>query len=248
MKNVIFFLLFFVSSHAFAEWSHNITEDKMGRGSDEIASTTSLSYLNLAPPYDGKQNATLSFRRLGKGGNELVLSIQKGQIVCDSSECMVLLRVNSEEPFRFAMSHPKDGSSNILIGALKTEELRKLKSANKITAEVTIYQNGESIVEFDTQNNPFKGRVVYTLDELKEKIRDKKEVPSKKNGEINIGDGGFEICKQVVRKTKNDEGIEFISKSTKDELVSESYSESSKLVTSCKKGMKHMLIEVYEYK
>lgn len=247
MKKVIFSLFLLFSSHSYAEWSHKTSEDKMGRGSDEIVTTVSANSINLEPPYDGEQRAALSFRRMGKGGNELVLSIQKGQIICDSPECMILLRVDSEEAFRFAMGHPKDGSSNVLIGSLKTEELRKLKAADKITAEITIYQNGDSIVEFDSKNNPFKGRVVYTMDELRDKLKNKTEPPSKKTGDLKIGDGGFEICKQVLKKTKGDDDIRFISKNSKDEVVEESYSESSRIVTSCKKGMKQMLIEVYEY-
>lgn len=247
-KIILFAALVSIGFPALSEWKHEIKEDKMGRGSDEIATTKSLNELNLSQPYDGAQKASLSFRRLGKGVNEIVLSVQKGQIVCESAGCMVLFRIDSDEPFRIAMDHPKDGSSNVLVGDMTTNEQRKLLAAKSIFAEITLYQNGEQLVEFNADGNPFKGRTVYTVDEIKQKIKDKKDIATSKGGEIKIGESGFNICKQVLKDAKSEGDVNLVVKNTKDELVTESYSETSRVVTSCKKGVKHMLVEVYEYK
>ncbi|KOR02491.1 hypothetical protein ABW48_05985 [Pluralibacter gergoviae] len=186
---------------------------------------------------------------MGKGGNELVLSIEKGQIVCDVSACDVLLRRNEEKPFRVTMEHPKDNSQNVLIGRLSAKEFGDLKSADKITTEITIFQNGESILEFDTKNNPFKGMVVYTIDELNNKLKLGDDINVIKTGELDIGEAGFAACRKILKSEKinPEEEIVQIIKDAKDLYVKVSYSESNKIFTTCKKGNKAMHLDVYQY-
>ncbi|HBW7940401.1 TPA: hypothetical protein MFG27_002201 [Klebsiella pneumoniae] len=151
MKKVILAALIGLSGVAHAEWKHEVTQDKMGRGSDEVATVVSSNTLSLQPPYEGKQYATFSLRSLRGENNEFVVSVEKGQIICEQDGCGLLVRVDDEKAFRLIGSHPKDGSSDMVVGSINTEDLRKIKKAKSILIELTIYQNGEHVLEFDSR-------------------------------------------------------------------------------------------------
>jgi hypothetical protein len=75
-----------------------------------------------------------------------------------------LVRVDDEKAFRLTGAHPKDGSSDMVVGSINTEDLRKIKKSKSILIELTIYQNGEHVLEFDSKDNPFVGRkIIYFL-------------------------------------------------------------------------------------
>lgn len=127
MKKVIIAALIGFSGVAHAEWRHEFIQDKMGRGSDEVATVVSSNTLSLSPPYDGKQNAAFSLRSLRDQGNEFVVTIEKGQIICEQDGCGILVRVDDEKAFHLTGSHPKDGSPEMIVGSINAENLRKIK-------------------------------------------------------------------------------------------------------------------------
>lgn len=246
-KIVVGAMLLAFSFQASAEWKHEVTEDKMGRGSDEIASVESINTLSLLPPYEGQQKATLALRNLRKGDNQIVIAIQSGQLICGTGGCNILLRADEGESFSVKVSHPKDGSSNMLIGNLDTASLRKIKNAKKVFAEITIYQNGDHVMGFDTVDNPFIGRKVYLMEELKEIIDSGSDVKKQRNGEFNIGESSFNICRKALLTKSDTDGIVVTSKSTKSELVIDNYSETGMTRSSCSKARKGILMSFYEY-
>ncbi|EPN2807550.1 hypothetical protein ACTWOG_005310 [Serratia marcescens] len=246
-KIVISAILLAFTFQVNAEWKHEITEDKMGRGSDEIASVESINTLSLLPPYEGQQKAALALRKMRKGDNQIVIAIKSGQLICETGGCSILLRADEGESFSVKVSHPKDGSSNMLIGNLDTASLRKIKNAKKVFAEITIYQNGDHVVEFDTVDNPFVGRKVYLMDELKEAIASGSDIKKQKNGEFNIGESSFSICRKALLTKSDADGIVVTSKNTKSELVVDNYSETGMTRSSCSKGGKGILMSFYEY-
>jgi len=250
MKNKIFFcgLLLVSSMHASAEWRHSITEDKMGRGSDEVASVQSINTITLSAPYEGVQHATLSLRKLRKSDNEIVLALDKGQIICTSGGCPILFRVDENEPFTISFVPPKDGSTNVVIGDLDTQQLRNILKANKISVELTIFQNGDHILEFDATNNPFVGKKVYLLSEIKQALDTKSELKVFKINQFELDGSNFGICKQVLQTTKKEDDINIVEKNDKQIYVLNSYSETGMTKSSCRKGEKNILLEFYEYK
>ncbi|MDU2940684.1 MAG: hypothetical protein E7B59_16140 [Enterobacteriaceae bacterium] len=248
MKNKILLVGLFISSmHASAEWRHSVTEDKMGRGSDEIASVLSTNTVALAAPYDGAQHATLSLRKLRKNNNEVVLSLERGQIVCDPSGCPILFRADKNEPFSISFGPPKDGSTNVIIADLDTKQLRTILSADKISIELTVFQNGEHIFEFDAADNPFIGRKVYLLNEIKKALSEKNEVKVTKTGDFVIDNSSFNICKQVLQGTKKEDEIIVVERNDKERYIVNSYSEAGMAKSSCRKGEKNILLEFYQY-
>lgn len=247
MKKVILAALIGLSGVAHAEWKHEVTQDKMGRGSDEVATVVSSNTLSLQPPYEGKQYATFSLRSLRGENNEFVVSVEKGQIICEQDGCGLLVRVDDEKAFRLIGSHPKDGSSDMVVGSINTEDLRKIKKAKSILIELTIYQNGEHILEFDSKDNPFVGRKTYLISEIREMIDSGKPPKHTKTSEVPMDMPKFDICKKVANKSAEDGKITVIEVNKKDEFTTATYGEDSVMKLACRRGSKTSMLSFFSY-
>lgn len=248
MKRGIFFaFLISIGFPALSEWKHEIKEDKMGRGNDEIATVISSNSLSLSPPYDGTQKASLSLRWLRDGANEFVVALEKGQIVCEQASCALLIRADDGKAFRITGAHPKDGSSDVVVGTLSTEELRKIQSAKKILIEVTVYQNGEQMLEFDSKDNPFIGRKTYLLSEVKDMVSAGSPPKATKYTEVPMDMPDFSICKKVANRAAEGDELRVVEVNKKDELTVATYFEDSAIKQTCKKGSKKSIISFFNY-
>ncbi|RJT47247.1 hypothetical protein [Rahnella woolbedingensis] len=237
----------FLTTSALANWEHSVVEDEMGRGSDEVASVISSNSISLKAPYDGVQHGEFSLRRLKNGQNEFVLAIEKGQIICDQDACGVLVRPDNEKPFLLVGKHPKDGSSDAIAGVLGTEDLRKIKKAQKLRMEITIYQNGESILEFETKDNPFVGAKSYLITEINDMVKNGNLPKVTRVTGMSMDMPDFNICKKVANLPAKDDQIKVVELNKKDEFVVATYFESSLIKQQCKKGSVKSEFSFYNY-
>lgn len=247
MKKIVFAALIGLSGVAHAEWRHEVTQDKMGRGSDEVATVVSNNTLSLSPPYDGKQNAAFSLRSLRDQGNEFVVAIEKGQIICEQDGCGLLVRVDDEKAFRLTGSHPKDGSSDMVVGSIGAENLRKIKKANSILIELTIYQNGDHVLEFDSKDNPFTGRKTYLLSEVREMIGSGTPPKHTKTSDTQMDMPNFDICKKIANKSDEEGKIKVVEVNKKNEFTAATYGEDSVMKLACTRGSKTSLLSFFNY-
>lgn len=238
-----------VSNSVFAEWDYSKEPDKMGRGSNEIATVKSMDTITLQSPYDGEQHATFALRKLQKGNNEFVFSVERGQIVCGTTDCKLTARIDENNPFILKGNHPEDGSSNTVIGALDAATIKSIRNGKKLLIESTIYQNGEKISEFDIQQTPFIGQKVYELSEIRDMLKSKKEIPLNKTSNFSLNTSTFDICKQVLKTPSDtdDEEVKIVSVSSKNQMTVMKYSETFASKSVCEKNSKEMKIEFFNY-
>ncbi len=92
-----------------SHWNYVAREDKMTGGTTYTASVSSSNTVNFGFPYGGEQNAHLTLRSDPKYGEDIIFSIEKGQILCRSYEdCSVLIRFDNEKPRTFGGVGPAD--------------------------------------------------------------------------------------------------------------------------------------------
>lgn len=246
-KIILATLLMGLSGLVHAEWKHEIMQDKMGRGNDEVATVVSSNTLSLSAPYDGEQRATFSLRNLRNQGNEFVVALEKGQVICEQDGCGLLVKADNEKAFRLIGRHPKDGSSDMVVGSINAEDLRKIKKAESILIELTIYQNGEHVLEFDNKDNPFNGRKTYLISEIKGMIDSGNPPKHTKTSELPMDMPNFDICKKVANKNEEDEGITVVEVNKKNEFTTIKYDESLVTKIACTRGSKKSLISFFSY-
>lgn len=132
-------------------WNYEESSDKMGRGTIKQANISSLNEIEFDFPYREPQRATLQLRKHPKYGNDVILSIERGQFLCSSYDgCSLNVRFGQGKPQVFSAVEPEDNSTTTLFLSNYDRFVKNLRKANKIYIEAQFYQEGNRVFEFET--------------------------------------------------------------------------------------------------
>lgn len=112
--------------------------------------TKSLNSLNLKFPYSGINRGELTIRK-SKGKTELILTINKGQILCDLYTCKGRIKFDSSSSISFTGDKPSDGTSNMIFISNSSDLIQRIKNSKRVSIEVKLYQEGNQILDFNTE-------------------------------------------------------------------------------------------------
>jgi len=114
------------------------------------ASVTSSNSVNFDFPYAGEQRAKLIIRRM-RGGEGVILSIEKGQLTCGGYYGRrVSVRFDEKPARRFTVTEPADHDSTMVFIRNEKSFIAEAKKAKIIRIEAIVYQNGSPVFEFNT--------------------------------------------------------------------------------------------------
>jgi hypothetical protein len=151
MKVLLTATLFFASTWAHADWQYQSDIDKMTSKKTTQAVLESNNSLSLPFPYAGKNKARLQVRQHPKYGLDVFLDIDKGQIMCSSYRgCPITIRFDSTPAIKFSGNEPADSSSDTIFIQGPQKFIAAAKKAKVILVEITMYQAGNQILEFQT--------------------------------------------------------------------------------------------------
>jgi hypothetical protein len=132
------------------QWIYNVHEDKMTGGATHHAYVLSTNTVNFGFPYAGEQHGRLSLRTDPKYGRDIIFSIERGQLLCQSYEdCDVLVRFDNGKPEHFSAVGPADNSSETVFFRNYDRFLGKLRKAKRVRISLNVYQQGAPVFEFD---------------------------------------------------------------------------------------------------
>lgn len=130
-------------------WDYRAREDKMTGGTTYSATATSVNTVNFDFPYNGEQNGRLTLRRDPKYGKDVILAIEKGQILCPAYDgCTVMVRFDNGKPEAFSAVGTADGSTEAVFIQNYDRFLQKMRKAKIARLSVNIYQQGAPVFEF----------------------------------------------------------------------------------------------------
>ena len=133
-----------------SQWTYSQAEDKMSGGTTYHAHVISTNTVEFDFPYNGIQNATLHLRVDPKYGKDVIFSIKKGQILCNSYEyCSVLVRFDDEKPVNYSAIGAADNSTETIFIRNYGRFVEKLLKAKQVRISTNIYQQGAPVFEFD---------------------------------------------------------------------------------------------------
>ncbi len=136
-------------------WRYDEFENKMGRGMIKLATVNSSNEMEFAPPYQGPQRARFNLRQHPEWGKQAYLIIERGQFICRSHDCEVLVRFDDAKPVRFKGANSADYDSTTLFIDGTDLLIESIKSHREMFIEAQFYQEGRRIFEFDISD--FKG-------------------------------------------------------------------------------------------
>lgn len=136
-----------------SQWSYNQESDPMTSAVTRFAGVTSTNTVSFQPPYSGAQHATLLLREHPRHGKDVILTIDRGQILCRSYEaCNVLVRFDDQKPVTYSGVGPADNSTESVFIRNYPKFIASLKKAKRVRISVNIYQEGAPVFEFDVSD------------------------------------------------------------------------------------------------
>lgn len=134
-------------------WRYSSFEDNMTGKKTYRASLDSSNTLHFSFPYEGAQNATLLLRTHPRYGKDVMLSIEKGQFLCNMYDgCSLLIRFDDSPPVTFNASEPADHDSTVLFIENYSGFVGKMMKAKKVRIQANYFREGSPILEFDVSN------------------------------------------------------------------------------------------------
>jgi hypothetical protein len=132
-------------------WSYTTDLDPMTDRPTHIACSTSTNMVRLQSPYTDVA-ARLCIRQSPQHGLDVYVAlIGDGQIICRSyRNCSVNVRFGDGEQQAFSATDAADGSSNIIFVSNAQRFVTGVKGAPVTRIQLTFYQAGAQIVEFNT--------------------------------------------------------------------------------------------------
>ena len=109
--------------------------------------------MNFDFPYSGTQHGTFTIRNHPRFGVDASLTIEKGQLLCDSySNTAVLVRFDNGPATRYSCNSPADHSSNTVFIKNVAGIEAGMNTAKKMFITVSVYQEGSRTWEFNVRN------------------------------------------------------------------------------------------------
>jgi hypothetical protein len=103
------------STHQTSSWDYSQLKTKWVDGKVYTATIESTNTINLDFPYNGEQHGLLLLREHPKHGKDVVLKIQRGQLLDSEYNDPVVVRFDSDKPLTFSSVGASDHSTETLF-------------------------------------------------------------------------------------------------------------------------------------
>lgn len=131
-------------------WEIRTALDEMTDSENIWASVKSDNYVNQDFPYEGNTYASITVRYMKKYGYDVLISIDRGQIVGFdyNNSNFVTVRFDSAAPKKYYFNDAADGSTETVFLRNAKDFMEKCKKANNIKVQIPLYQAGQPIFSF----------------------------------------------------------------------------------------------------
>jgi hypothetical protein len=129
-------------------WTYHESQDDMGRGTIKTARMESVNRITFGFPYEGIQRARLTLRQHPAYGKDVMLSIDRGQFLCQIGGCQVLVRFDEAKPQPHSAVAPEDHRTTMLFIQGYETIVTKIARAKTLRIEAQFYQEGPRVFEF----------------------------------------------------------------------------------------------------
>lgn len=116
------------------------------------ASIKSINSLHLSFPYSGENYGHVIVRKHPQYGLDVIVSVDKGQILCDVYKCQLKIRFDNGAVQNFTMAPAADNSSTVVFAKFPQWAIKNLKRAHKIVIQIPMYQEGNQVLTFEVKD------------------------------------------------------------------------------------------------
>jgi len=139
-----------LSFGAMAEpWKYETLTDKMTDAQTRMAYLQSTNSLSLPPPYAGKNYGWIYVRQHPQHGQDVIVRVNKGQILCHIPECQLLFRIDDGKATQITFLPSSSHESNVALARNAKALIAQLIKAKKVMIQVPMFQAGNQVLEFE---------------------------------------------------------------------------------------------------
>lgn len=129
-------------------WNYDVSTDKMSGKKTRTASVRSINSLHLDFPYSGENHGHLVIRQHPQYGVDVILTVDKGQILCEVYTCKLRIRFDDGSAQNFTMAPSADHSSTVVFAKHPSWAIKHLSKAKNVLVQVPMYQEGNQVLTF----------------------------------------------------------------------------------------------------
>ena len=133
-----------------SSWTYTTSTDAMTGGTIKAAYTRSTNTVSFAFPYGGPQHATLALRKHPRHGQDVFLTLERGQFLCPPFDgCTVLIRFDGGTATRWNAIEPVDHRTTALFINNDKAFVARLRRAKTIRFAANFFQESEHLFIFN---------------------------------------------------------------------------------------------------
>lgn len=135
------------------KWRYQVSNDQLTSKPTYIAWVKSLNQVNFDFPYQGIQRGELMLRTHPQHGKDLILQVQKGQMLVRSYEnTTVKVVFDNGSPITYRVVGPSDHGTKSLFFRDYHGFVSRMLKAKKVKVSVPFYQQGNVVFEFNVSD------------------------------------------------------------------------------------------------
>ncbi len=146
---LVFWPLMLADAGQSSSWAYTTSTDSMTDGTVKLASVRSTNTVTFGFPYGGPQRATLMLFKHPRYGENVILTIERGQFLCSFDNCTALVRFDEAEPSRWRAVATVYHSTGALSITSVEAFIARLRDANVVRIAAQFFQEGEPVFIFN---------------------------------------------------------------------------------------------------
>lgn len=142
-----------------ASWTYHENKDEMRNTVNYYATKLSENEVNFNFPYHGGSKAKITLRKHSEYGNDIIISISKGQFSCRYDSCSISAKFDDNKVEKYTVGESSSGSSDVLfISGQKNLKkfVSNLKKSKKVILELNFFDHGKEQFTFDIEGLDWK--------------------------------------------------------------------------------------------
>ena len=135
------------------KWRYQVSEDQLTSEPSYMAWVQSINQISFDFPYQGLQRGQLMLRTHPQHGKDLILQVDKGQMLVRSYEdTTVKVAFDGGSPITYKVVGPADHGTTSLFFRDYHGFVGRMLQSKKVKISVPFYQEGEVVMEFNVSD------------------------------------------------------------------------------------------------
>lgn len=138
------------------DWSYIKATDELSGRDYRLATLRSSNTFVLEFPYAGEQHGTLTLRHHPKMGRDVLVEIERGQILCHINDCRVEIAFDDKPPRNLQAAEPESRESTTVFLPTPQRFFKEIAAAKEMRVRLVMFNHPPVTLTFKVQHLDLK--------------------------------------------------------------------------------------------